>query len=433
MEKQNTKAASLDGIQHGGKHYKHLAIEPAQYAHANCLGFLEGTAVKYITRHSCGIDRERSITDLKKAIHYCQMILDMEYNVRSKVEFGVAAAISSMTPEALKVNLEKLREIAGNTSCPIWQPEEEKPEPDEVLESATSTTTWAPDGTVLSSESEFKYRKPDPITPPEHVLTPEEVSELEKSLSQLKAGEFIDCGYTQTFQSEPIDITSCGMGPGSKASVGIESAPGVPAQSYRSSSLAPNLSNISRKKGYVYEINGLPISWHSKTISGKEIRENSGLAADALLLTTVADKAVEVTNDMHLSLYRDGAPVVPKFRTTPIPPAPKGFWEVFTCIDSDSGPHKGMPIGYKVRWSVPNAAGEYLWVGHYYASEDGLNPSTAWCHSAAEGHAKRMNRDYPNGREDFPKCNMPESIVVANGHYDLAITNTPEERLYKDD
>ena len=69
----------------GGNHYKHLKIEPTEYAHANNLGFLEGNVVKYVTRHK----DKGGADDIKKAIHYLEMILEWEYksNEHDKVPF----------------------------------------------------------------------------------------------------------------------------------------------------------------------------------------------------------------------------------------------------------------------------------------------------------------------------------------------------------
>jgi len=65
---------SLD-VQVGGGHYKDLKIQPVQYNHANKLFFIEGNIVKYVTRH-----REKNgVEDLKKVIHYAQMLIDLEY------------------------------------------------------------------------------------------------------------------------------------------------------------------------------------------------------------------------------------------------------------------------------------------------------------------------------------------------------------------
>jgi hypothetical protein len=59
----------------GGDHYKNLAIQPVEYITANNLTFLEGNVVKYITRHSSKNGR----ADVEKAIHYCQLILELQY------------------------------------------------------------------------------------------------------------------------------------------------------------------------------------------------------------------------------------------------------------------------------------------------------------------------------------------------------------------
>mgnify|MGYP003486394050 CR=1 FL=1 len=57
-------------------HYKDKKIQPVEYAHANNLGLMEANVVKYITRHK---DKNKA-EDIRKAIHYCQLILELEYN-----------------------------------------------------------------------------------------------------------------------------------------------------------------------------------------------------------------------------------------------------------------------------------------------------------------------------------------------------------------
>ena len=61
----------------GGKHYKSMKIQPAQFINENKLLFAEGNAIKYICRHSNTGKEE----DIKKAIHYLEMILERDYNV----------------------------------------------------------------------------------------------------------------------------------------------------------------------------------------------------------------------------------------------------------------------------------------------------------------------------------------------------------------
>lgn len=60
----------------GGSHYKDMKIQPVDYIIANGLGFLEGNAIKYITRHKS----KGGTQDIEKAIHYLQILLHQETN-----------------------------------------------------------------------------------------------------------------------------------------------------------------------------------------------------------------------------------------------------------------------------------------------------------------------------------------------------------------
>jgi len=71
--------------QEGGGHYKELKIQPVEYIVANKLSFLEGNVVKYITRHK----QKNGVEDIKKVIHYCELILQLEYG-QSKLKFDDA-------------------------------------------------------------------------------------------------------------------------------------------------------------------------------------------------------------------------------------------------------------------------------------------------------------------------------------------------------
>lgn len=62
-------------VQVGGNHYKDMQVQPVTYIHANGLSFLEGNVVKYITRHRA----KNGKADVEKALHYCQLILELEY------------------------------------------------------------------------------------------------------------------------------------------------------------------------------------------------------------------------------------------------------------------------------------------------------------------------------------------------------------------
>ena len=59
----------------GGSHYKDCAIQPVDYIVENNLDFLEGNVVKYITRHRT----KGGIEDIKKVIHYAELILELRY------------------------------------------------------------------------------------------------------------------------------------------------------------------------------------------------------------------------------------------------------------------------------------------------------------------------------------------------------------------
>lgn len=63
--------------QEGGGHYRDLKIQPIEFIHANGIGYMEGNVVKYIVRHGSKGKEE----DVRKALHYCQLILQLQYGV----------------------------------------------------------------------------------------------------------------------------------------------------------------------------------------------------------------------------------------------------------------------------------------------------------------------------------------------------------------
>jgi len=65
--------------QEGGAHYKDQAIQPVEYIHANNIPYLEGNVIKYVTRHKS----KNGLEDINKAIHYLQLIKQMEYGIES--------------------------------------------------------------------------------------------------------------------------------------------------------------------------------------------------------------------------------------------------------------------------------------------------------------------------------------------------------------
>ena len=60
----------------GGQHYQDFVIQPAEFINKNKLLFAEGNAIKYICRHNHKGGEE----DVKKAIHYLEMILERDYS-----------------------------------------------------------------------------------------------------------------------------------------------------------------------------------------------------------------------------------------------------------------------------------------------------------------------------------------------------------------
>lgn len=56
----------------GGFHYKDMVIQPIEFILANELSFCEGNIVKYICRYK----QKGGIEDIKKVIHYAEILLE---------------------------------------------------------------------------------------------------------------------------------------------------------------------------------------------------------------------------------------------------------------------------------------------------------------------------------------------------------------------
>ena len=74
MFKKTTYNSLEDQI--GGKHYRKMKIQPAEFINENKLLFAEGNAIKYICRHQSKGKAE----DIEKAMHYLEMILERDYD-----------------------------------------------------------------------------------------------------------------------------------------------------------------------------------------------------------------------------------------------------------------------------------------------------------------------------------------------------------------
>lgn len=60
----------------GGNHYKDMPIQPAEFIHRNGIGYLAGNVIKYVVRHG----KKGGKQDIEKAIHYCKLMIEMDYD-----------------------------------------------------------------------------------------------------------------------------------------------------------------------------------------------------------------------------------------------------------------------------------------------------------------------------------------------------------------
>lgn len=60
----------------GGNHYKQFAIQPVEFINANNLSYMQGNVIKYVVRYPF----KNGITDLEKAKHYIEMLIEFERN-----------------------------------------------------------------------------------------------------------------------------------------------------------------------------------------------------------------------------------------------------------------------------------------------------------------------------------------------------------------
>jgi hypothetical protein len=74
------KNETANARQVGGSHYKKLVIEPWDYVAANGLGFFEGNAITYLTRHKS----KGGVDDLRKAVHFIEKLIEIETQEQGK-------------------------------------------------------------------------------------------------------------------------------------------------------------------------------------------------------------------------------------------------------------------------------------------------------------------------------------------------------------
>jgi hypothetical protein len=62
--------------QEGGSHYKDMPIQPVDFIHKNRIPYIEGNIIKYVCRHKS----KNGVEDLKKARHYIDLLIKLQYN-----------------------------------------------------------------------------------------------------------------------------------------------------------------------------------------------------------------------------------------------------------------------------------------------------------------------------------------------------------------
>ena len=83
VAKRNQAKRTQNGsrsTQIGGDHYSKMKIQPIDFITENKLSFIQGNIIKYICRYK----DKNGLQDLKKAQHYLNMLLEIEYGIGTK-------------------------------------------------------------------------------------------------------------------------------------------------------------------------------------------------------------------------------------------------------------------------------------------------------------------------------------------------------------
>lgn len=70
-----SKSTDPLAVQVAGDHYKKMIIQPVEFCQKNKIGFCESSAIKYLCRHRS----KNGIEDLKKARHFIDLLIQLEY------------------------------------------------------------------------------------------------------------------------------------------------------------------------------------------------------------------------------------------------------------------------------------------------------------------------------------------------------------------
>ena len=120
-----------------GTHYKSMAIQPVEFITKNSIGFLEGNIIKYVCRHHA----KNGIDDIKKAIHYCELLIETKYG--GKVE----------APENAKFQVGDHVISSENGTGIVKEYNERKPYPVWVVFDAKCGVSYTDDGRSYKSRT----------------------------------------------------------------------------------------------------------------------------------------------------------------------------------------------------------------------------------------------------------------------------------------
>lgn len=73
VEPEPVKANDPLAEQVGGSHYKDMPIQPVEFIHGNGIGYMEGCAIKYLSRWKS----KGGVEDLRKAIHFVELLIEL--------------------------------------------------------------------------------------------------------------------------------------------------------------------------------------------------------------------------------------------------------------------------------------------------------------------------------------------------------------------
>lgn len=75
--------SALDHQIGDSNHYKDTEIQPIEFIAKNDLSFIVGNCIKYVVRAK----KKGGAEDIKKAMHYLQLELELKYGIRSEVKY----------------------------------------------------------------------------------------------------------------------------------------------------------------------------------------------------------------------------------------------------------------------------------------------------------------------------------------------------------